>query len=419
MLKLRGLSVRRAAAVAAVAPLLLIAACGGSDSDGSSAKSPDADSAIAKAPAGAFDENKATESPVTLGLMNPEGGPAIDEPDARVASEAVVKYANEHLGGIGGHVIKLDICKSQEDAASATSCANQFVQNKDAGVIVVDTGQGGVAAPIISKAGLAYGSYAVLGPELQLPGVFAWTGGVAVQTGAMAKSALAADVKELSLFVIDVGSVAAGIQALAEPTFKAIGVDLNVVKIPAGTPDATSLVAAGLKDQPGAIGIIGDGTTCASTLKGLTTAGFTGQKFVIQSCLVPSVVSSVGDSLDGAFNLGWNDSTGDNDEANLFKAIMAKYAPGTKLDNYAPAGYQSTFGFIRAVNAGIGEKEPTAANILAAIKAAKNVPLPIGAGVTMTCDGTQVPGIPAICGNETISQTLDAKGGVTDQSIIK
>lgn len=418
MLTFRGSSIRRGAGLAAVAPLLLLAACG-SGADSPAADPVDTEAAINAAPAGSFDGDEATGTPVKIGFMVPEGGPAVDEPDARVAAVAAVDYANEHLGGIGGHPIELDICKSQEDAASATSCANQFVQNGDVGVVIADTGQGHVVAPIVTGADLAYTSYAILGSELTLPGVFAWTGGAAVQLGAMAKAALESGATSLALFVTDVGDVVAGITALAQPTFDAIGVDLNVVAIPPGTPDATSQVTAGIKDNPGAIGIIGDGTMCTSTLKGLTTAGFTGTKYVIASCVVPSVVSAVGDALDGAVDLSWTAIDGESDESKLYRAIMAKYAPDTALNNYAPAGYQSMFGFIRAVNAGLGDNEPTAANVISAIRAAKDVPLPLGAGVTMTCDGKQVPGLPAICGNATLAQTLDADGKATDLTIIQ
>lgn len=419
MFKLRGMT-GRAAVVAAALPLFVLAACSSSDSEGGAGPSEaDAKTAVSEAPEGAFDDNAATGTPVKIGLMNPEGGPVVDEPDARIAAMAAVSYANDHLGGIGGHPIEIDLCKSMEDTPSATACANQFVQNEDAGVVVVDTGQSAAIAPIVTGAGLAYGSYAVLGAELTTPGVFAWSGGAAVQLGAMAKSAKADNLSSLALFVVDIGDVVAGITALAQPTFDAIGVDLNVVAIPAGTPDATSQVAAGIKDDPGAIGIIGDGITCTGVLNGLTTAGFTGARYVIASCVTPTVISAVGDALDGAVNLSWTDTQSDEDEARLYRAIMAEYAPDTSLENFAPAGFQSMMGFIRAANAGIGTNEPTAENILAAIKAAKDVPLPLGAGVTMTCDGKQYPGLPAICGSETLAQTLDADGKAVDLNIIE
>jgi len=50
-------------------------------------------------------------------------------PEIGDAAEATAKYANDYLGGVGGHPIQIVRCADKADGASATACANQFVQD--------------------------------------------------------------------------------------------------------------------------------------------------------------------------------------------------------------------------------------------------------------------------------------------------
>ncbi|WP_235949206.1 ABC transporter substrate-binding protein [Candidatus Frankia alpina] len=63
-----------------------------------------------------------------IGFITAEGGSAISLPEVREGAQAAVAYANDYLGGIGGRPIQLVVCKSQEDAASARTCANEMVE---------------------------------------------------------------------------------------------------------------------------------------------------------------------------------------------------------------------------------------------------------------------------------------------------
>src|SRR3954470_21103374 len=77
----------------------------------------------------------ASGTPVKIGFVNLEGGAALSLPDIRKAAEAVAKYANAHLGGIGGHPVQLDVCNDVADGASLLACGNRFVQDKVVAVV--------------------------------------------------------------------------------------------------------------------------------------------------------------------------------------------------------------------------------------------------------------------------------------------
>ena len=392
----RGKAASRAAIAVAASVALAMAGCASSSDD--TGNTDRAAAAIAAIPA-AFAGKAATGSPVKIGLLNPEGSAAANYPESRVAAEAVVAYANEHLGGLAGHKIELVLCELHaEDPSTMTACANQMVQDQVAAVVATTPGNGQLMAPIITKAGIAYtnfsGSSAI---EFTMPNAFMWNGGVAATTVQMAKFAAKAGVKNITTYVTAVGDIPASIEA-GTPILKAMGIDGKVVPIPPGTPDVTGQVQAGLKDKPGAVVVLGDVSTCIATLKGLKLLNANVDRYVTQQCADPAVYEAVPDALDGAYLFTTAEGTSDHDEAKIYRAVMAKYAPAdANLGGNATAGYQTMLAIIRMVNAGIGTNEPTAPNIIAAIKAAKAVPLPVGHGITLTCDGTALPKLPNAC----------------------
>lgn len=73
-----------------VPALALSAAC--------SSDSHDSASGSVEAPAGAFPDNRAKSTPVKIGLINPEGGPAISQPSNREAAQAAVECRGGQVG---------------------------------------------------------------------------------------------------------------------------------------------------------------------------------------------------------------------------------------------------------------------------------------------------------------------------------
>jgi branched-chain amino acid transport system substrate-binding protein len=419
--KIRPLRRMTPAALAGVAVLVVASGCASSPSSGSGAQaaaSGGTSQATASAPAGTFAGKQATGTPVKVGLINDEGGASVSEPTAREAAQAVVTYANADLGGIGGHPIDLIICKEQEDPASAATCANQMVADNVAAVVVTETALGDVMAPIIQKAKIPYVSY--LGAstaELTAKDYsYAWTSGFQGLLAGMAKYAARHGFKTFTLFAQDVAAVTVGAQSIGGPAFKSAGVALKIENIPATTPDATPQVAAGLKSSPGAIGIIGDDTVCISVLDALSTLGSSVPRLANQSCTDPSVFKAAGGTLNGTEIVSAADSVGNDPQSETYRAVMAKYAPGVPLSGPSLAGYQSMYGFILATAKAAGTI--SAASLNQAIRAAKDVPVPLGDGGTMTCDGQAVPALPMICNDSVILETVDGSN-LTDPQLVK
>lgn len=424
-----GQAFRRAPLVLlAAATLAGAAACSSSSSTNSgngstgsaSATGGSASSASATAPAGLsayLPGKKATGSPVKIGLINNEGSSPVAEPSTGDAALAAADYANAELGGIAGHQIQVDRCSENEDTASATACANKMVQDNVAVVVIGTTGFGNTMVPIITKAGIPYVSATgSSSAELTTTGTFMWTGGFPADLGGMAKYAAQHGIKKVTAYVINAPAALEGAQAVGAPLFKAAGVGFTIEPVPGGVADATPQVTAGLAGKPGAAAIVANASTCTSILQALSTVSPGLPAMANTSCLNTSTLTALGSAMNGVKIFGRSATQSNDQEAQLYRYVLAKYYPTANPSGDTVTGYQGMLGLIRALSTMTGD--PTPASITAAIKAATNVPVPAGAGLTFTCDGKAMAGLTSNCSAGDVVLTVQ-NGKATDPQVIK
>jgi branched-chain amino acid transport system substrate-binding protein len=357
---------------------------------------------------------KASGTPVKVGLINNEGSSASAAPNVGDAAVAAAQYANDELGGIGGHPIQIIRCGEQEDTASATACANEMAQDNVAVTVIGGVGTGDVIVPILAKAGIPYVTVTgTSAAELTSPDAFSWSGGYEATLAGAAQYAKQEGYKKVTAFVVSVPSAIQGAKALGVPAFKADGVTLTIEPVPAGVPDATAQVTAGLAGSPSAAMTIVDQTTCTSVLKALNVVNPTLPVLSITSCLTDATVQALGSAMNGVKIFGSSSPQSSDAEGRLYRYVMARYAPSVSIAGYTVVGYQSMLGLVRAV-AGL-KGTPTPASITAAIKAAKNVPLPAGGGLSFTCNGKALPTLPSVCSLGEVMVTVQNGVGVNPQ----
>jgi branched-chain amino acid transport system substrate-binding protein len=338
----------------------------------------------------------ATGDPIKVGYITPEGG-AVTLPMVREGGEAATEYLNNNGGGIGGHEVDLVVCKQQEDPASATNCANQMVEQKVAVVVSPLGAQGAVMLPIIAGAGIPFVAQAPVSQvEMVTPGSFMLSGGIVSVLSGEAVTAAKEGVKKFSVIVGDSGDAAASVKALGDPMFKQAGIELNVVTIPTATADPTPQITAGLADKPDAITILGDTRQCITTLKALQSVAPTVKKYLIASCLDKPVVDAVGkDAIAGSKAFTTVNLSSDDPSVELYRTVMAQYAPDTDPAGLGYLGYQVMLSLGEVGKSLTGPVTPQ--SFATALSTAKNVPLPAAPGLTFTCDGTAVPQLKALC----------------------
>jgi branched-chain amino acid transport system substrate-binding protein len=163
---------RPAAAVAALAACgLMAAACSSSGGGGSGASSTpsSAGTQSASTTANLGMAHPASGSPVVFGLLNLLSGP-VTFPEVSEAEQAAASYANQYLGGIGGHPIKVVTCATDGQPATSARCANQLLNDHPVAILGgADTGAPG-AIPVWQRAKMAYlGGNPVHPGRVQLP----------------------------------------------------------------------------------------------------------------------------------------------------------------------------------------------------------------------------------------------------------
>jgi len=373
--------------------VVLAAACSGNN--GSSSSSSGTSASVDTSVLG--DKNEATGSPVKIGLYNVEGGSAVSQPNVGDAAQAAADYANDYLGGLDGHKIDIVRCADKADGASAAACANQFVQE---GVATVVAGQPAITdqiVPTVHGAGIPWvGASPAGAAELGDDSAYFFSSGFIGLLAAEAVYANEQGYKNVTMIGAENPQLVGAVNAVGKPLFQGQGVTLDLVTVPQGTADATSQVTAATQSNPDAVSIVADNTVCQSVLSALSTIGATQPKFVNSSCTAPEVLTAVGTGgIDGTILFTTGDTAGDDDEAKLYRAVMQQYAPDADPGGITPTGYLSMLGFVRAVNAGGLSGDAAPATIATAIKAAKDVPLPIGQGKTFSCAATTFPS-PAI-----------------------
>ena len=355
-------------------------------------------------------EKPATGSPVTIGFVYDGKSATLDNDTQFMAAEAVVQYANKYLGGLAGHPVTLEPCETKQTPSGAAACISQFVKDKVPVVLSGTSGQDPALYAPLARAGVPEFLYATLNPgNFAEPGISILGNGILTLIAGPAKLAADAGIKRAAILVIDVPSAAGALDQAAPLFFGKVGVTVDIVKVPPGTPDLTPQVQAEIsKHNPGQFLVIGDENFCVAGMKALQTAGFRGQRLVLPNCITDKTASQVS-NLDGTIVLAGTTSDPASKEFQLYNAILGAYAPkNIPRTQVTIAGYVGTLAFLRAV-AGL-EGPVTKESIKQTLLAMPPTPFPLADGITFQCNGKQVTVAPNMCSNKAFQTTLDRNG---------
>jgi branched-chain amino acid transport system substrate-binding protein len=391
------------------AAALLVTACGSSSPGSSSGSTSAAERAL-----GTPDQAKGT--PVKVGIISDGGSGAIGTaPLVEQGAKMAVAYANAYKGGLGGHPIDLIICENQETPAGGQACANQMVQDKVVAVVEPFTGEGATEVPTITKAGIPYITLSGASTqELTTPGAYDLEGGFPAELGAYALSAKANGYTKFAMLVSNVPAAIQGAELLGGLVFKNAGVGYEVIPVNPGTADLTPQLQAAVSWGAKAIGLTGDVTLCSSFLEGYQTLGLTEPKYVISTCLDPSIFSTLGSELNGSY-LATTSNASKADDA-LYAAITKKYAPSVNgnpnVSANQAAGAVPVLSLLTIMAGYKGAVTPAA--IKDRLKASTPYTIPLSGGIQFTCNGTAIPLLPSVCSSVTAVGKVSGTGAVSD-----
>jgi branched-chain amino acid transport system substrate-binding protein len=404
---------RRALAVVAVGPLVLLVACGdggGSDTSGSTPDAGDSEQlAELLGP-----ENPASGEPVRIGLAADGQTAAFDARDEVRAAQATVDYWNERQGGIGGRPIELVVCETGADPAGGTDCGNQMVE---AGVAAVTVGQSTVPESIwepVHQAGIptmflqANGESVLADPESS----FILSNPLTTAFGLPISVAEDEDADKVAFVVIDVPVALSLFESLGPQILRNAGLDYELVKVPLGTADMTAQMSQVADSGAGVVQVVGYDAFCISAFQGLSAMGYDGAITAVSQCITDATREAIpGDQLQemyvtSAIALGATDDP----TYQQYQAVMEAYGQdvGEVDGNVAMGGYTIIASLATALGAISGDVTPQ--SVTEAIKAMPDQPLPGGGGATFQCGGTAMATMPSVCSNQWLRASLDAGG---------
>lgn len=354
--------------------------------------------------------------PVKIGLITESGGDAVSAQSqlTETGADIAVQYVNEYRGGLAGQPIELIICGSKATASGASDCANQMVEEDVAAVVWPFTGFGPQQVPIITGAGIPV--VAVSGSsneELSTPNVYIITGGYVGTLGAYARHAQENGVTKFSMITIDVPSATQAAEGIGGIVFGNAGVEYSVVKVAPGTPDMTAQVQAAVAEGADAIGVTGDVTFCTSFFQAYQALGLDIPKYIIQPCIDPTVIESLGSVLDGSILAT---VTGDGEDDLVYAAMVEEYGdgdidPDPSVSGGVAAGVSAIMNLWNLID---GADGPVTAEMVAErATTTPDVPIWMSGGLTFTCDGTAIPILPNLCSAQFQIGTVDATGQVS------
>jgi branched-chain amino acid transport system substrate-binding protein len=281
-----------------------------------------------------------SKSPVLIGFHNLEGG-SISLTDMRYGFEAAVDYINQELGGVSGHPLKVDECKTDVTPESAVNCANEFVSKNVVMAVQGVDFAGDAALPILKAAGIVDVSAFAYGPAENSAVGDAYVSEGSNQEGYAAGLQQLKDMgaKSVAQVLANVPSSHSSMTDVINPAAKKLGLTLKPYFYPTQT-DWTAFAATVLASHPDAVSLFATDADCLAAVPALRNAGFTG-------LLHGGVCTALANSLSGSVlnkvvigNALWNSSmspmpaTIQND-----LAVFNKYtqASGHKVKNIGQA----------------------------------------------------------------------------------
>jgi branched-chain amino acid transport system substrate-binding protein len=218
-------------------------------------------------------------------------------------------------------------------------------------------------------------------------------------------------VDKIAFVLIDVPPALSAFNADGPEIIKNAGLEYDLVRVPPGTPDMTSQMQQIASSGAGVVHVVGNDTFCIAAIQGLKAAGYTGKITAVSQCLTDATRDALPDQLDGVYiqsslALG----AADDPTYQLYEAVMGAYGKDVRdTENINAMGAYTVLAALATALEGI-EGDITPQSVISTMKAMPEAEVPGGGGVKFRCGGSAMPSLPAVCTNQWLRATLDAKG---------
>jgi branched-chain amino acid transport system substrate-binding protein len=211
-----------------------------------------------------------SQSPVTIGWLNQQGG-ALGFPAATEGAEAAVKYVNEHLGGIDGHPLALHSCFVAENEQEGNACGLELVNDADVQTVLYGTlfagNQSFQAVNNGQKPVLMANSISPI--DAGASNVYIYNGNPPSIFGGLATYVSQLDAKKVAVIYPQDAQSTAGVATL-KSALDSVHVDMKAVGFDPSTTNLTAAaVAAGAQTADVVIPLVSTPPACIAAAKAL------------------------------------------------------------------------------------------------------------------------------------------------------
>ncbi len=347
--------------------------------------------------------------PIKIGMINQEDTPIGSFPEVRFAAEAAVNWINAELGGVDGRPLEFHWCITPFSPEQSQVCAQEMVQEE------VDALVGGInvmsqaSFPILEQNGIPVVGGIPAGLTEQRSALsFTFSGGSSGGLAAFMKHAADNGAKKavIAYGEFDAFEVAAADYGAVVGEY--LGLDVKLVRFPVIAADFLPVLNQAIEFEADAVVIAAVDSSCVSIMNTFKELEIDAQLYLVGACAADHVI----EAADGA-NIGvvFN-SEGPPDDADvegtLFDEVTNRY-------NTGPAQAAGTVGFRGMMNlygvlVELGGDQITRQAIIDTLR--QSVDHESFWGHPYTCDGQQVPGLPALCAPQQTLFMMESVGEV-------
>ena len=330
-------------------------------------------------------------------------------PEVRLAAESAINWINAELGGVDGRPPEFHWCISPFSPEQSQACAQEMVQE---GVVALVGGidvmsQG--SFPILEQNGIpVVGGIPAGLTEQRSATSFTFSGGSSGGLAAFMKHAADNGAKRavIAYGEFDAFEVAAADYGAVVGEY--LGLDVKLVRFPVIAADFLPVLNQAIDFEADAVVIAAADSSCVSIMKTFQELEIEAQLYLVGACAADHVI----EAADGA-NIGvvFNSEGPPDDsdvEGTLFDEVTNRY-------NTGPAQAAGTVGFrgmmnLYAVLVNLGADGITSEAIIDRLR--HSVDHESFWGHPYTCDGQQVPGLPALCAPQQTLFKMETVGEV-------
>lgn len=344
--------------------------------------------------------------PIVIGMINQENSPVGSFPEMRAAVETAFEWINTELGGVNGRPLRLEACITSFSVEQSQACAQRLVQ---AGAVAVMSGidiTANGSMPVLEQNGvpLVGGVPATLA-EMRSPNAFFFSGGIAGAYVAFAAHAHDEGRSKLAIAYGEFESFQVPAEQYGAAVARSLGLEVELLPFPITTTDYLPVLTAAVQSGADAITVGAADAACVPIMTILRDLGFEGQLYLTGACAVDEILAQVPDEVQARVIFNTEGPVDETIEGQMFTQAIERFAD----EEAAGAG---TVTFRAALNLwNVLRSLPegaTAADVKAAFQT--SAAAPSFWGHPYTCDGNQVPGLPALCAPQQLLMRIPSDG---------